>query len=104
MKKTTLTTIVLVLIFAVFAYAQQADQPNPDPWPRTVELSAVKYTLYQPQQLPQNLDREQQARNMGQQRAESYHANRPAGGWGTSGSRPSRGGSYGGSRGGGRGR
>jgi len=58
----------------------------------------------QPQQLPQNLDREVQARNTGQQRTDSYHANRPAGGYNASTYRPSGGRSYGGGRGGGRAR
>jgi hypothetical protein len=56
----------------------------------------------QTQQLRQNLDREQQARDMGQQRASSFQTSRPAGGWGASGSRPSGGRSFGGGGGGGR--
>ena len=49
MKRTTLTTIVIVLILVVFGYAKEADQLNPDPWPRSVESSGVTYTMYQPQ-------------------------------------------------------
>ncbi len=49
MKKTILTTIVFILIFAVIAYSGQAGPVTPDPWPRTAELSGVKYTIYQPQ-------------------------------------------------------
>jgi len=58
----------------------------------------------QPQQLPQNLDREVQARGVGQQRVETYRANRPSGGWGggSYGARPSGGRSFGGGRGGAR--
>ncbi len=50
----------------------------------------------QPQQLPQDLNREVRARDVGQQRVDTYRANRPSGGWG--------GGSYGGGRGMGGGR
>ncbi len=56
------------------------------------------------QQLPQNLERERQARDTGQQRTQSYQSNRPAGGYNASGSRPYQGGGYGGARGGGGGR
>ncbi len=49
MKKTTLTTIVFVLIFGVIAYAKQAEPATPDPWPRSTERLGVKYTVYQPQ-------------------------------------------------------
>lgn len=49
MKTTALATMMFVLISAAVAYAQQAAPPTPDPWPRTAELSGVKYTMYQPQ-------------------------------------------------------
>ncbi len=49
MKKTIFTTIVCILIFAGIAYSRQTGPVTPDPWPRTAELSGVKYTIYQPQ-------------------------------------------------------
>ena len=33
----------------MIAYSRQAGPANPDPWPRTAELSGVKYAVYQPQ-------------------------------------------------------